>query len=240
MRMLPMLLLLVFGCEDDRPPPPRGVDRVGGGGVEAPMYGQGEGRVAVAPEPSFLGPTQVRETVEGEPSEESPVVRDLSAELRTAFGQPSGCGSLGERNGELRIGLSVMVTETGVVTRGRVSGPVPAETLACLNRRLEHVRLRGPIEGAPRSVSAELVLVGEGASEAHVELNPTGFELGEGAEPISGSGEVQGISNSGEVEAISDSGEVEAITGSGQAQPISGSDGVQPISGSGSVRAIGR
>ncbi len=108
--------------------------------------------------------------------------RDLSAELRGLVGGPSGCGDLGDQE-EVRLRASAVVTQTGIVTRARVSG-VPSAAADCFRRRIEAGRFRGPVE--QRTVTAELVFRGTRTITDRTEdvsAGPTagtGFELQRG------------------------------------------------------------
>jgi len=106
------------------------------------------------------GPLRVTETRELPSMNEQPR-RDLSAELRTALGDPSSCIPAGAANLPQHATLSVTayVSITGMVTRATASAPgFPAQTATCMARRAESVHLRGPVPDAPRAVSASLEL----------------------------------------------------------------------------------
>lgn len=163
-----LALVLVFGpalgCgEDEDRTPPRGVEgRNAAGATVVPEVAA----AAVdpfapqhqAPERRLMGPTEIRETQEVE-GETTPGERDFSAELRVALGSPTSCGALGAHTTRVSIRYSAVVTENGIVTRGTVSGPaMPAATLACLQARLQRVRLRGEIENAPITISTTIEL----------------------------------------------------------------------------------
>ena len=182
-----LLLLLTSACEDDAAPPPRGaVGVVGVATMTAQVSSEAAAatREATPPERRFLGPSQVRETVENTAAAEAPE-RDLGAELRAAIGAPSACGSLGTQTGRFQIQLSITVTENGVVVRGNARGPIPQGTLDCLTRRLQGVRLRAPIPGAPRVVTASLILEGTaGTPERIVEIAAEGAPSTPGVQPV--------------------------------------------------------
>jgi hypothetical protein len=94
--------------------------------------------------------------------EEKPEERDLNAELLAAVGTPIDC--LKPRTGEsaptsLRIQIDATVVETGLVTRAYAhSSQLDAEELQCMTKRASALRLRAPIDQAPRSLSATLEL----------------------------------------------------------------------------------
>ena len=86
--------------------------------------------------------------------------RDLSADLQRAFGAPTGCLSEATRDGlegELAVQVSVRVTPTGrVVSADVTSGALPEPDRACMERHALGVRIAGPVEDAPRAVSATI------------------------------------------------------------------------------------
>jgi hypothetical protein len=88
--------------------------------------------------------------------------RDYGAELLAAIGSPVNC--LEPRTGkeaptDIQIALQANVVESGVVTRGYArSSQLRDDELECVQARLSSLRLRGPIPGAPRTVSATLEL----------------------------------------------------------------------------------
>lgn len=92
---------------------------------------------------------------------EAASARDLPAELSGLFGSPTSCfdfarvSALGDT---LNVHVSVTVMPSGRVNRASVSAPglLPAE-LACLEQRAAGLSMRGPIEGAPRTVSTDIV-----------------------------------------------------------------------------------
>jgi hypothetical protein len=98
-------------------------------------------------------------------AEEKKPERDLGAELRTAVGDLASCvkprtAAAGTPAGTtLSIALEAVVTETGLVTRSgaRGTGHEPDE-LDCARKRLGAVRLVGPIEAAPRTITASVTL----------------------------------------------------------------------------------
>jgi hypothetical protein len=90
------------------------------------------------------------------------VVRDLDAELKEAFGTPLSC--LKPRTGpdvppEIRIDIEATLIDNGMVTRSEArSAQLDDEELRCVRQRLSSVRLREPIEEAPRSARAAIQL----------------------------------------------------------------------------------
>ncbi|MGE0787009.1 MAG: hypothetical protein AB7S26_15150 [Sandaracinaceae bacterium] len=82
---------------------------------------------------------------------------ELSRALASAFGTPTDCISDASRDrlrGTLSINVNVRVLGSGRVLNATVSalGLLPEDT-ECMRRRAENLRLPGPVEGAPRSVS---------------------------------------------------------------------------------------
>jgi len=142
------------------PRPARGVSRVAPTErppAKAPV-------AAPAPEP-FRWPEETKAAKADIPSEATPPdagTRDYGAELRAALGDPSGC--LTARTGpdipkQISIDVEAYVMATGNISRSYVRSPqLVAEELECIRRRLEPLRLRPPIDDAPRSVRATLTL----------------------------------------------------------------------------------
>jgi len=96
------------------------------------------------------------------PPAEAPEVaaRDYSTELSAAFGSPASCfdfariSTFGE---SLRVNVSVTVMPSGRVNRASASGSgFTPEEVACLEERAMNTNLRGPIDGAPRTISARI------------------------------------------------------------------------------------
>lgn len=228
-----------LGCgEDEDRTPPRGVQQTGGpvGEMAPEVAAEAFVRPHEAPERRLMGPTEIRETRESE-EETTPVERDFPSELRAAIGSPTSCGALGAHTTRVSIRFSAVVTENGIVTRGTVSGSaMPPATLACLQTRLERVRLAGDIENAPRTISASIDL-DPVAPPPTMEAAPApapAVVYGMGAQTIRGP-EGQAIEAAGSqmIEAAG-SQMIEATTG----QAISGPSGTA-IRGSGGV-GIGR
>jgi hypothetical protein len=100
------------------------------------------------------------ETISEPPPEPAPSPRDYAAEVAAAIGTPSECfdaETVRTSGNELRIPVEVVVTASGRVTRAAVGGSLPAEVRACVRKRAEAIFIEPPIEGAPRSIDAELV-----------------------------------------------------------------------------------
>jgi hypothetical protein len=90
------------------------------------------------------------------PAPEQEPERDLNAELQAAFGSPASCIKprldSEAAPSAIRVDLEAHLVQSGLVSRGYArSSQLDAEELACLEKRLGALRLRGPIEGAPRS-----------------------------------------------------------------------------------------
>lgn len=92
-----------------------------------------------------------------EPSEEEDPDERLRRALAQSFGTPTACLSDQTRDrleDELAVHLSVRVMGSGRVLSAQVSGAgLSAEDRECMVARAEGLRLPGPIEGAPRTVS---------------------------------------------------------------------------------------
>jgi hypothetical protein len=113
------------------------------------------------PEPGTEEPA-AREEAKPEEEEEK-VVRDLDAELQEAFGSPLGC--LKQRLAgtdaptAISISLEVNVLENGMVTRSEASSAqLDDEEMRCVRQRLSALRLRAPVEDAPRSARTTVEL----------------------------------------------------------------------------------
>jgi hypothetical protein len=66
----------------------------------------------------------------------------------------------------ITIRVTATVTVQGIITRATASGAgVPADAAQCIRQRVEGGRMRAPVEGAPRSVSTEIVLRREARPE---------------------------------------------------------------------------
>lgn len=240
---LALVLGPALGCgEDDDRTPPRGVQ---GSNVSAPTA-----EVATptpdpfapqheAPERRLMGPMEIRETREVE-GETTPAERDFAAELRAAIGSPASCGALGAHTTRVSIRFTAVVTENGIVTRGTVSGPaMPATTLACLQTRLQRVRLPGEIDGAPLSIATSIELepvapppTMEAAPSAPAAPTPAAYGIG--AQTIQGPGGRPIEAAGSQMIEAADSQMIEATMG----QTISGPSGTG-IAGPGGI-AIGR
>lgn len=116
--------------------------------------------------------------------------RDLKKELAAAFGNPADC----LRNettlaGKLSISISSTVAVTGRATRGTASAPgVSAASLDCLKQKASRVRLRGPVPGAPLTISTKVELNISQTVTKKTETVPqeTGFALQEGQQAVQG------------------------------------------------------
>jgi hypothetical protein len=91
---------------------------------------------------------------------EAPARRDLEEELRGAYHLPHDCftfARVSEMGESITLRVTVTVMPSGRVTEGSVrgSGLTDAET-ECLERAALDVRLRAPVDGAPRTVSASI------------------------------------------------------------------------------------
>lgn len=94
------------------------------------------------------------------PGTPEPAARDYASELAAAFGSPAACFDFARITtfGEsLRVNVSVTVMPSGRVNRASASGTgfTPQE-VACLQEHAMNVSLRGPIDGAPRTISARI------------------------------------------------------------------------------------
>ncbi|MCB9596182.1 MAG: hypothetical protein H6719_25900 [Sandaracinaceae bacterium] len=94
-----------------------------------------------------------------EPTGAAPA-QDYSNALRTAFGTPTDCISAETRaslQGSVTVHVSVRATPSGRVTSATVSGNgLSSQDTACMTTRAERLQLVGPIEGAPRTITADI------------------------------------------------------------------------------------
>lgn len=171
------LLLVVLACasEEEPPPPGRGV-----GGPEPastpatpraiPMRRDvrlGPDRRNIRLEPGFMAPSgepAVQPRPETPPEAEAPTMEppspDRAAELRSLVGDPTSCiGRIENPPAELSIHVAATVTTTGVVTRHEVSNPhLSEEAIECIGNRLANARFAGPVEDAPRTIHATVIV----------------------------------------------------------------------------------
>jgi hypothetical protein len=86
--------------------------------------------------------------------------RDLSSELVAKLGRPADCIDLAkaaQAGGRLNIVVVAEVMPSGRITRAQASAPdQPASALRCLEQKATSAGLRGPIPGAPLSVTATM------------------------------------------------------------------------------------
>jgi hypothetical protein len=124
---------------------------------------------AAAIAPAQQAPTEAPIPAEqiAKPAEEAKAAekekRDFSAELLAAVGSPVQC--LKPRTAgpdvpsQISIAIDATVVETGLVTRAYASSSqLDAEELKCVEQRLSTLRMRAPIEDAPRSIRATIEL----------------------------------------------------------------------------------
>jgi hypothetical protein len=163
---MPLLWALAcgYGTADPTapsPPPPRGLPRATSTDRPPP-------KPAAVPSPEpFRWLDESKAPKPAAPVEASPDAgkRDYEAELRAALGDPSSC--LAARTdagakGEIRIDVEAYVMAHGNISRGYVRAPqLAAEELECIRKRITPLRLRPPIEDAPRAVRTTLRLAVE-------------------------------------------------------------------------------
>lgn len=113
-----------------------------------------------AAQPTGSNPVAAAQEPQAVAAAEEEKKRDLGQELLAAIGSPTDC--LRPRTGpdvpaSISVALEAVVVESGMVTRAyaRSSALAPEEN-ECVRKRLAGVSLRGPIEEAPRSVTATL------------------------------------------------------------------------------------
>jgi hypothetical protein len=156
-----IVLTLLFACASDKQTDapntaPRG-SRHRAHGEQGAAVAPGEEQPAQEP----IAEQAVAKAADAKPPEKEK--RDYGAELLAAVGSPVDC--LKPRTagpdvpGRISIVVDATVTETGLVTRGYASSSqLDAEELKCVEQRLATLRMRGPIEDAPRSVRATVEL----------------------------------------------------------------------------------
>ncbi len=86
--------------------------------------------------------------------------RDLGGELRTALGQPTDCLDLQkvvDDGGKILVRVAAYVGPSGRITRATVTAPGQAlQALSCIERRTVAIKMKDPVEDAPRLVETEL------------------------------------------------------------------------------------
>lgn len=169
--------VLILGCSDSKPVArPRGLQT--GEETRAPVIAAPVVTPPPPPPPSSLAspfektldpgalqaqPVAVQDA--GQPAQATAVVdagkpRDLSAELLERIGSPMACLDLPQAvasGGRLNIVVVAEVMPSGRITRAQANAPgQPASALHCLESRVTSSGLKGPVPGAPLSVTATL------------------------------------------------------------------------------------
>lgn len=171
------ILLVVLGCgsEEEPPPPGRGIVESEPATVtSAPRAAPPRRDVRLGPdrrnirlEPGLMAPAvdepAIREQPETPPEEQptmEPPPPDREAELRALVGDPSSCiGRLENPPAEISIQVAATVSTSGVVTRYEVSGAsLSDEARECIGNRLANARFSGPVEDAPRTIRATVIV----------------------------------------------------------------------------------
>jgi hypothetical protein len=178
-----LLLLAVFGCGRDAPPPgPPGLRDVNGAVIETkpikvddtasaqgPAGAPKAESMGFEPPPLAVPADRAAAPAHALPAVESPAdagaaqpERDLSAELAGVLNPHGTCldfAAVARSGGAIKLSAQAMVLPSGSISRATVTAPgQPGTSLACLESRLRGARLAGPIPGAPRSVSATIAL----------------------------------------------------------------------------------
>ena len=117
---------------------------------------------AALPRPA-ASPKRAEPAHEEEETEAEKEERDYSAELLAAVGTPVHCLKQRVKSpdvpSEIRIDINATVVEVGLVTRAYVrSSHLDDEELKCVEEHVSRLRMRGPIEEAPRSISTTFVV----------------------------------------------------------------------------------
>jgi hypothetical protein len=146
---------------------------------------QTEEGAAVAPAAEALAEQPVEQPAVEKPAEAAPAEkkkeeeRDYSGELRAAIGSPVDCLKPRAAGPDVPTQLSIVVDatvmETGLVTRSYASSSqLDAEELKCVEQRLATLRLRAPIEAAPRSIRATIELTLQPPPQKPADAGPSG------------------------------------------------------------------
>ena len=157
-------MVMVLACDDERPPPDRGIPFRGASTPATSVpdaFERPRPDPRVTPSNPFV-PTprseQVRVETPGSPGTPAPSESALVAELRAAAGTPEGCGEVPALEGEVRIPLRATIASNGFVTSASVGGNLPGAVRVCMADRIERHRFASARSGPPQSVQAELVL----------------------------------------------------------------------------------
>jgi len=164
------LALTSAACGDEPGDPapqaaPRGPSNEDVGTAETPETPQPTARPP-EPEPykspfedDTPGPSAPAAEAEKKKEEEE---RDLGAELKSALGSPVGCLTprpADQAPDRITIAISAQLVGSGRITRATASASqLEASELDCVRRRVEAIRLRGPVDDAPRGVSTSVEL----------------------------------------------------------------------------------
>ncbi len=148
------LLVCIQACGLEGKPAPRGVTKTPPPSSATPAPAE----TATAPKARWrrtqtAAPAPASETAN--PDEEQKPKRDLNAELRASFGDPTPCVSSWQAAPQsTTVSVQAWVNVSGAVSRSSVSCPgAPAVVQQCLEQRLRQVRFRGPVDDAPTLAS---------------------------------------------------------------------------------------
>lgn len=195
-----LVFVFLLACDDERPPPDRGIPLSTATPPSADVLDPFE-RPRPDPRPVQTGPyvpqprqERVQVTTPGTPGTPGVTESALARELKAAAGTPDGCGELEPTQGELRIPLRATVAANGYVTSASVGGNLPGAVRGCMEDRIERHRFSAAPSTGLESVSAELVIGArttvvreERTVEERFGLG-TGFELQNGQRAIDTSG----------------------------------------------------
>jgi hypothetical protein len=162
--------LCATACSEEKPRPQGLLDAEGNpvqGGPARPIAAAKPAQEAVPGAlPSPFGEDQ--EQAEGAIAAAAPATekekeeRDLAAELKALVGQPTSCLDLEKAaagGGRVSIRVNASVLPSGSISRASVSAVGQnSEALRCIEQLVLGGSLKGPIEGAPLSVSTESVV----------------------------------------------------------------------------------
>jgi hypothetical protein len=148
------------------PEPPRGVAR----STAPPEPPAPPASAPAASDAPFQWPNEPPASAPAQPAEPpAKAQRDYAAELLAALGDPTSC--LKPRTGrdaptEIIVELEAHVVGAGSVSRSYVrSTQLDADETECVRKRTSSLRLRTPIDDAPRTVRATLRLAMKSAAK---------------------------------------------------------------------------
>jgi hypothetical protein len=107
-------------------------------------------------------PATTKEQGSDQSPEQAKIERNYEAELRSLIGNPVEC--LEPRTSDqapdaITVSLEAHITVNGVISRSSASSPLLTNIeLSCIKKRIDVARFSAPVEDAPRTVTATIVL----------------------------------------------------------------------------------